>query len=227
MKAATTADIVKCAVGAAVNARSLLDDAELLAAAARHARAYALAALAVEEAGKSGALATLAVMPSELRARAPVGRMLEWHQLKLVGGILIAIVPFDARPTGVQLADMPPGRAAEILDKAQALAQVVDHLKQRGLYADIDGAGRVRLPSEVTDTEVAAQLSRSRRAVSSASALLHPNVPARLAHPPADVVELTSALVSAFAEAGYSRSAEAAAGVLLSAVSKFRARTAK
>jgi AbiV family abortive infection protein len=224
VKAATTPELVKCAVGAATNAQSLLDDAELLAAAARQARAYALAALAVEEAAKSVGLTVLAVMPQNLRAQAPVGRMLEWHQLKLVGGILMAVVPvpFGTRTHG-QLSDMPPGRAAEILDIAQALAKDVDRLKQRGMYADIDSTGRTRLPSEVTETEVAAQLSESRQAVSAASVLLHPDAPAWLANPPAPEVEFTCALASAFTEAGYGRTPEAAAAVLLSAIGKLRA----
>jgi AbiV family abortive infection protein len=226
VKAATTPELVKCAVGAATNAQSLLDDAELLAAAGRNARAYALAALAVEEAGKSVGLATLAVMPQDLRAQAPVGRMLEWHQLKLVGGILIAVVPFGTSATGVQLAAMPPGQAEEILDHAQMFAQVVDRLKQRGMYADIDRTGRVRLPSEVTETEVAAQLTQSRQAVSSAAVLLHPDAPARLSSPAADEIKLTRALVTAFLEAGYGRTPKHAADLLLSAIGKLRAQTA-
>ena len=105
MKAVSTPALVKCAVGAAVNAQGLLDDAELLCAAGRHARGYALAALAVEEAGKAADLTALAVMPVSLRAQAPVGRMLEWHQLKLVGGLLITAVPLGT--SSVQLAAMP------------------------------------------------------------------------------------------------------------------------
>ena len=55
----------------AVNAQSLLDDAELMSSAGRPARAYALAALAVEEVGKAAALSALALMPVSLRAQAP------------------------------------------------------------------------------------------------------------------------------------------------------------
>ena len=76
------------------NARCLVEDAELLSGAGRQARAYSLAGLAVEEVGKAGSLAALAVMPENVRARAPVGRMLEWHQMKLVAGHLIAAVSF-------------------------------------------------------------------------------------------------------------------------------------
>ena len=31
-------------------------------------------------------------MPENVRARAPLGRMLEWHQMKLVAGYLVAVV---------------------------------------------------------------------------------------------------------------------------------------
>src|SRR5260370_34110416 len=93
VKAAATPDLVRCAVGAAANAQDLLGDAELLAAAGRRPRAYALAALAVEEAGKAASGAALAMMPVGLRAQAPAGRLVERHQLELISGMLIAALP--------------------------------------------------------------------------------------------------------------------------------------
>jgi AbiV family abortive infection protein len=224
VKAASTLELVRCAVGAAVNAQGLLDDAELLSAAGRRARGYALAALAVEEAGKAAGLSTLAVMPVSLRAQAPVGRMLEWHQLKLVGGMLITAVPVGT--VAVRLAAMPPSQVAGILKDAQVLAQDVDQLKQRGLYADIDRSGQARLPSEVTEADVTAQLGRARLAVSSASVLLVPGTAARIANPPAEAIELCRALVSAFAEAGSGRTPEAAADVVLNTARKLREQSA-
>ena len=53
------------------------------------------AALAIEEVGKAGSLATLAAMPENIREQAPVGRLLEWHQLKQVGGLLIAFALYN------------------------------------------------------------------------------------------------------------------------------------
>jgi AbiV family abortive infection protein len=220
VKAAATPELVRCAVAAAANARDLVGDAQWLSAAVRNARAYALAALAVEEAGKAVSLAALAVMPEQLRAQAPVGRMLEWHQLKLVGGMMIGAMPFGGRALPAQLAAMPPSQLAAILDNAQVLAQDVDRLKQRGLYADIDRDGQIRIPAEVSEADVAAQLGRARQAVSAASLLLDPGMPAELTNPPAESVELARALVSAFAEAGYSRTPKAAADVVLNAVRK-------
>lgn len=223
MKSAATPVLVSCAVGAAVNAQGLLDDAQLLSTAGRPARAFALAALAVEEAGKAADLATLAVMPASLRAQAPVRRMLEWHQLKMVGGLLITAIPVGT--VSEQLAAMPPSQIAGIMADAQVLAQDADRLKQRGLYADIDRSGRVRLPSEVTEADVHNQLGRAQLAVSSASRLLAPGMSARLADPPPEAIEFCRALVTAFAEAGPGRTPAAAADVVLNIASKLREQT--
>src|SRR5258705_3578091 len=94
VKEAPVPVLARGAVAAARNARGLVQDAELLSGAGRLARAYSLAGLAVEEVGQAGSLADLAAMPENLKARAPVRRMLEWHPMKLVAGQLIAAVPF-------------------------------------------------------------------------------------------------------------------------------------
>jgi len=214
--------LARGSVAAARNARGLVLDAELLSGAGRLARAYSLAGLAVEEVGKAGSLATLAAMPENLRARAPLGRMLEWHQMKLVTGQLIAAVPFGAPGVAPKFVTTPLTEVAEILDDARASAQDVDRLKQRGLYVDVDRSGRVREPSEVTAAEVRIQLDRARRAASAANALLDPGAPLRLANPGAASVEFSRAVVSAFGATGHARSPEAAAEVLVNAASKLQ-----
>jgi hypothetical protein len=161
-------------------------------------------------------------MPENVRARAPLGRMLEWHQLKLVAGMLIAAVPFGVPGVAARFVTMPLREVAEILDSAQASAQDVDRLKQRGLYVDVDRSGRVREPSEVTAAEVRVQLDRARRAASAATALLDPSAPALLANPGAANVEFSRAVVSAFGETRLARSAEAAADVLRNTASRLR-----
>src|SRR5260221_12853939 len=132
------------------------------------------------------------MMPVSLRAQAPAGRLREWHKRKLISGMLIAAGPPGPGPRtmAAQFAAMAPERVAEILDNAQTLGQDQDRLKQRGLYVDIDRSGQVRLPSEVTVADVAAQLRQARRAVSSASVLLDPRAPPFLANPRARAVEL-------------------------------------
>jgi AbiV family abortive infection protein len=213
--------LARGSVAAARNACGLVEDAELLSGAGRLARAYSLAGLAVEELGKAGSLATLAAMPAKLRARAPVGRMLEWHQIKLVAGQLIAAVPISAPGLATRFVAMPMSEIAEILDDAQAFAQQTDRLKQRGLYVDVDRSGQVREPSEVTEAEVREQLDRARQAASAAQCLLDPGAPRWLANPGEPGVEFSRALVGAFGEAGLARSPEAAADVLRNTASKF------
>jgi len=213
--------LARGSVAAARNACGLVEDAELLSGAGRLARAYSLAGLAVEEVGKVGSLATLAAMPAKLRARAPVARMLEWHQMKLVAGQLIAAAPISAPGLATRFVTMPLSEVAEILDDAQAFAQQADRLKQRGLYVDVDRSGQVREPSEVTAAEVREQLDRARRAASAAECLLDPGAPQWLANPGAAGVEFSRALVSAFCEAGVARGPEAAADVLRNTASKF------
>jgi AbiV family abortive infection protein len=210
------------AVAAARNACGLVEDAELLSGAGRLARAYSLAGLAVEEVGKADSLAALAAMPENLRAQAPVRRMLEWHQLKLVAGQLTAAVTLSPPGKATRIATMPLSDVAEILDNAQAFAENTDRLKQRGLYVDVDRSGRIREPSEVTAAEVHEQLDQARQSASAAKALLDPSGQQLLGDPTVAEVELSRALVSAFGEMGLARSPEAAADVLRKAVTKLR-----
>ena len=189
VKASTQPELAACAIAAARNARGLLADAELLAGAGRTGRAYSVAVLAVEECGKAMDLTALAVMPPRLRARAPLGRMLQWHQLKLVGGLLIAVLPIGS--VGSKVSAMSADELAHIARILDAPADEADRLKRRGFYVDIDGNGRLREPSEITESELASQLGRARQATASGiSLLLGPDVHARLANPPAAAVEL-------------------------------------
>jgi AbiV family abortive infection protein len=214
VKDAPPRELARGCIAAARNACGLVDDAELLSGAGRLARSYSLAGLAVEEVGKAGSLATLAAMPENLRPLAPVRRMLEWHQMKLVAGQFIAAVPLGAPTLATKFVTMPLSEVAELLDAAQAFAEDVDRLKQRGLYVDLDTSGQVREPSEITAAEVREHLDRARLAASAASALLDPSAPARLANPGPTAVEFSRALVTAFGETGSARSPEAAADVL-------------
>lgn len=222
IKAAGRAELSACTLAAARNGLGLLRDAELLAASGSAGRAYALAALAVEECGKALSLTALAVLPRTVRMQAPVGRMLEWHQLKQVGGLLVAAVPIDPPGLAAKLAAMPAAQAAQILTALSVPADEADRLKRRGLYVDMDRAGRIREPSEITEAELASQLERARQAGASAALMLGPEAQARVANPPPEVVELASALVSVIIEAGNGRTPEAAARIVLDAVGKLR-----
>jgi AbiV family abortive infection protein len=219
VKAAARRDLVACAVAAAGNAKALLDDAELLSLAGRRARASSLAVLAIEEVGKAVSMMVLSLIPEKLKGQARVGRMLEWHELKLAGGLLAALIP-PGTALATALASMPRGELEQIMRKTELFTRDDDQLKRRGLYVDMDRSGRITQPSEVTEAQVSDQLFRARQAVSSASALLDPSAPARLASPPEEVTEFAEALVTALADAGPSRTPEAAADIMLQAVTK-------
>src|SRR5215475_11482982 len=93
--AASRAELSACAVAAARNAQELLHDAEALAGFGSRARAHSLAVLAVEESGKAAGLTAIAGLPTGMKTHAVAGRLLQWHQLKQVGGLLIAAVTFE------------------------------------------------------------------------------------------------------------------------------------
>jgi len=224
VKAAPGPELVALAIAAASNAQGLVQDAELLAGSGRAARAYSLAVLAVEECGKAATVSCLAVMPQKLRARAPLGRMLAWHQLKLVGGLLIAMLRLGN--VASRLAVMPDAEVEQILGDLAEPADEADFLRRRGLYADMDLDGQIRKPSEITESEVISLLSQARQAAASASVLLDPPMQAQLLNPPAKAVEFVQELVSALNAAGDARTPKAAADVLLRAACKFRARNA-
>jgi len=225
VKAASRTELCAYAAAAADNAVGLFDDAELLSGAGRRARAYSLAVLAVEEFGKATSLVALAALPENLRTQAPVGRMLEWHQLKLVGGLLIAAVGFSERDrAAARLAAMPATQMEQILDEMDAFAEGADRLKRRGLYMDVDLEGQIRRPSEITEAEVSRQLAQARQVASTARQLREPATQAWLIHPPAELIELSLALVGAFAEAGNGRNPAAAAAIVRQAVSTLRQR---
>jgi AbiV family abortive infection protein len=222
VKAASRPQLVACAVEAAVNARGLLQDAQTLADARCWPRACSLAALAVEECGKAFGLSALAIMPDALRAQAPVGRLLEWHQLKQVGGLLIAAVTYGSPGAAAKLAAMNAAELAQTFSDLQAPADEADRLKRRGLYADLDRHGQIRGPSDITEADVMRQLDRASHAVASTSGLLDPAVQARATDPPAEAAELARTLVSALTETRDARTPKGAANVMLTAVSKLR-----
>jgi AbiV family abortive infection protein len=226
IKAARGTELFRCALAAARNALELLHDAELLARSGSLARAYTAAALVAEECGKAACLCALSVLPRNLREQAPVGRMLEWHQLKQVGGLLIAAVTIEMPGLAARLAALPAERAAQIVNSLSVPADEADLLKRRGLYVDMDRNGRIREPSEITKAEVASQLDRARQAAHSAYLLLGPETQARLANPPAEVIELARALASALTQTGQGRTPEAAVDVMLTAVNDLHDRMA-
>jgi len=226
VKEASRQQLIACAAAAATNGRDLLDDAELLSDAARHPRAYSLAVLAVEEYGKAVSLLSLAVMPENLRAQAPVRRMLECHPMKQIGGLLLAVLPPSELGPAASLAAMPLTQLTQILDSMDAFVQDADRLKLRGLYVDMQRNARIRRPSEITKAEVSDEIGRARQVAASASLLCDSGVIDRLADPPAEAIELAGTLVSALAETEDDCSPDTAAAIALRATRELKERLA-
>jgi AbiV family abortive infection protein len=224
VRSASRHNLATCAIASARNANSLLHDAEVLSKSACKPRAHSLAVLAVEECGKAYGLTALAVLPRRLRARAPAGQMLQWHQLKQVGGLLLAMVPLGTIAS--RLSVLPSADISRILSCLEQNADEADYLKRRGFYVDMDRAGGIQEPSQITAAEVKGQLAWAQQAVESASALLSEDATIQIMNPPGRVRELAAAMVEAVRESGNGRTPEAATDVMENAVGKLRAGSA-
>lgn len=218
MKAAPRPDLVACAVAAVTNAQGLLADAELLSEAGHRARACSLAVLAIEEVGKAVSMLALSLVPEKLKGQARVGRMLEWHELKLAGGLLVGLLPQGEGSAVARLASIPRTELARMVRDSDLVARNQDRLKLAGLYVDMDHQGSVRQPSEVTEADVADQLGRAKQAVQCASVLLDPSAPTRQARPPKESVQFAVALVQALADAGSGRTTKDAVDIMVETV---------
>jgi AbiV family abortive infection protein len=224
VKAAPVPVLIRGTIATARNAQDLLQDAQVLAEAGRMARAYSLAALAVEEAGKVVSLSLLTVMPEALRAQAPVGRMLEWHQFKQAEGLLIGRLSDHVPGLAPKLEVMSADELAQVVSALNAPADEADRLKRHGFYVDVVRGATIREPSQITESMVISQLDRARQAVSAAGELLEPETQACIVNPPTEEVELSQAKASALTGARYARTPEDAVDVILNAVSMFRDR---
>jgi AbiV family abortive infection protein len=123
--------LVQLALAAEANARELISDAEVLLAAGRWPKAYALAVLAHEEFGK--ALMAMALVTAHPSARQPA-RLRE-----LTGGHtrkLTSTYQHEAMVGG-------PERHAELLQSPE-LACSANERKQRGFYVDFADDGSLR-----------------------------------------------------------------------------------
>ncbi len=141
------------ALAAEANARELINDAEVLLAAGRWPRAYALAVLAHEEFGKGlMAMALVAAHPAA-RQSARLRELTGDHIRKLM-----STYQHDAVVGGEW--------EAELLESPE-LARSANERKQRGFYVDFADDGSLRLPSEIGEDEARAQVASVRETVCS------------------------------------------------------------
>jgi AbiV family abortive infection protein len=223
VKTASRQELAECAVAAARNAQDLLGDAELLSGVGRNGPAFSLAVLSIEETGKSMDMSILAALPESFKARAPLRRLLEWHALKLAGGLVLSVLPFGG--VASKIAAMGPDEVAQHLSILFGPAEEADRLKRRGVYVDLERGGHISQPSEITEAEVTIQLDLARQAAESvARVILAPGFLAWLADPPPEGLELAEDLVTALTEGGRTKTPQAATKVIVQAVARFRER---
>jgi AbiV family abortive infection protein len=123
------------------NAADLLQDAELLARRARWGTAYALAALAFEEIGKT--ILYLSPFTNPTTTQAELGKDLRSHPTKLTAALSLLHLLGAGQSEPI----------ASAFRRAATLAPKVHKAKTRGFYVDAAANGTYRTPAEVTETE--------------------------------------------------------------------------
>jgi hypothetical protein len=108
-------------------------------------------------------------MPPEMRAQIPVRDLLEGHQMKMMGALLLLILD-GARPGVASRVTALP--LADVLRTTVSQASTANAAKQRGFYADLMADGTSSLPSDVTESDARAAVAQA-CAVASSAALLH------------------------------------------------------
>lgn len=135
------------------NARRLADDAERLLEEKRYPTAAALAALAIEEAGKASILRELALARTD-KELCEAWRNYRTHTRKNVTWLLPSLVAAGAR----HLEDF-----RSLFDPESDHPSLLDQVKQIGFYTDCLGQGHWSVPQEVIDESLARMLVRTAR----------------------------------------------------------------
>jgi AbiV family abortive infection protein len=146
--------LVELAIAAEANARELISDAEVLLAAGRWPRAYALAVLAHEEFGKGLMAMVLVAAHPAARQPARLRELTGDHRRKLT-----STYEHEAMVGG-------SGWQAE-LRRSPELARSANERKQRGFYVDFADDGSLRMPSEIGEDEARTQVASVRETVCS------------------------------------------------------------
>ena len=221
VRAASRSGLADFAVATAGNSERLLHDAKLLAGSGSSGRAYSLAVLAIEATGKTMGLTALACFADSVRQQAPLHRLLEWHELKIVSGLLLAALPYGTM--GARIAAMPADELARTLG-GLAPADEYARLKMRGFYVDMCADGTICGPPDISASQAAGAVGRSQAATDSiGGVVLRPWFRDWLADPPAECLDLSGDLFTALTQAGSSRTPEAATEVIRRVVAMFRA----
>lgn len=147
----TAAEIADGMNSVRANARGLYEDAALLFANGRYPRAFALATLAIEEAGKQSILRGLAMDSSEDDVKT-TWRRFRSHREKNTMWIMPDFVASGARKLG----------DFDAMHRSDAEhTMVLDQLKQLAFYVDCLGKRYWSVPAEVIDSSLCESLLRT------------------------------------------------------------------
>lgn len=134
----------------------------LLADAGSFPLGHALATLALEEVGKSGLCAMVAILPSESVDPADFWKAFRDHEGKLM----------RMRGYALLVSELP-GPVRELAGRARASSAAAHKRKLRGLYVGYD-AGRMLLPGEITEAEAREVIDEAQQALDGADRALAP-----------------------------------------------------
>lgn len=146
--ALTTSQVVAGMNSAAKNARRLSEDARSLLDAGRFASASSLAALAIEEAGKTSILRELALAANQEDLKKAWKRYRS-HRSKNAHWIL----PHLAASGASNLEEL-----RQIVEPKSDHTALLDRIKQIGFYTDCLGKAHWSVPADVIDQQLATQL---------------------------------------------------------------------
>ncbi len=138
---------------AAANAKRLVEGAEALLKADRHASATALAILAIEEVGKISILRSI-VLSRDDQERVAAWKEYRSHTKKNVAWLLPQLVSQGART----LEDF-----RSLFDVHSDHPYVLDQVKQVSIYTDCLGRGIWSVPKQAIDLELASSLVQTAR----------------------------------------------------------------
>ena len=150
-----TLDCAKAVVGinaATANARRLAEDAQMLLDAGRYASAISLAALAIEESGKTSILRAILLTDDAVSLKS------EWKRYRTHTSKNCHWILSDLVAQGAKSLDDLRG----IYDEQSDHPKILDQLKQLGFYTDCFGEhAHWSVPDEVIDAALATEVVRS------------------------------------------------------------------
>jgi len=134
--------------GAIKNAKSLLDDAKLLFENGKYPRAISLAILSIEESGKPSIVRSM-ILEDDPKEISNFWKSFRKHQDKNSMWIVPELLLYEARTLE---------SLRKVVDPKSDHPQTLDNLKQLCFYSDVFTKGKLSLPENIANKDVAKSL---------------------------------------------------------------------